>query len=211
MKLTSLRPIVAPLVAAAVCLVSAPHPGAATLTKTRTFEQQLVGTAVGAPNDGGTVGGRIDITIERWSTDAERETLWRELRANDPGALLVGLGKVFHRNGVVQLPGAEALGARAHLRRVRNLKYAQQIETANGRQIIVVTDQHLGLGESGRDFKSWQPEFSLLDIRIGRDGTGVGKLAHADQIAFNNNTHLIEVAEYTAQPVRLADVRSDKN
>src|SRR5262245_1354452 len=211
MKLASFRPIVAPLVAAAVCLVSATHPGAATLTKTRTFEEQLVATAVSAPNDGGDVGGRIDITIERWSTDAERETLWRELRANDPGALLVGLGKVFHRNGVVQLPGAEALGARAHLRRVRNLKYAQKIDTPTGRRIIVVADQHLGFGELGRDFKSWQPEFGLLEIRIGADGTGVGKLARADQVTVNAKTKVLEVADFASEPVRLAGVRSEKN
>jgi len=208
MMFSTLRPIAAAGVAIAACILLTPHTDAA--TPTRTFEEQLVATAVGAPNDGGYPGGRVDITIERWSTDAERETLVRELRANDAEALLVGLGKVFHRNGVVQMPGADGLGARAHLRRVRNLKFAQQIETPTGRQIIVVADQHLGFGESGRDFKSWQPEFSVVDIRIGRDGTGVGKLAHADAITFNQHTHAFEVADYTSQPVRLADVRSEK-
>jgi hypothetical protein len=211
MKFASLRPIVAPLVAAAVCLSLTPRTDAANPTKTRTFEEQLVATAVSAPNDGGDVGGRIDIVIERWSTDAEREALVNNLRANDLDALLIGLGKVFHRNGVVELPGAEALGARAHLRRVRNLKYAQQIDTPAGKQIVVVADQHLGFGESGRDFKSWQPEFSLLDIRIAPDGTGVGKLAHADRIAFNRNAHVLEVADYASQPIRLTNVRSAKH
>jgi len=211
MTLASLRSIATPLVAAAVCLASTPRPGAATLDKSRTFEEQLVATAVSGPSDGAVVGGRIDIVIERWSTDAERETLVRELRAHDPGALLVGLGKVFHRNGVIQLPGADALGARAHLRRVRNLKYAQKIDTPTGRQIIVVADQHLGFGESGRDFKSWQPEFGLLEIRIGADGTGVGKLAPADKVTVDAKTKVLEVADFATEPVRLAGVRSEKN
>ena len=211
MKFARFRPIVAPLVAAAVCLALTPRTDAANPIKTRTFEEELVATAVSAPSDGAIVGGRVDITIERWSTDAERDTLLRELRANEPAALLVGLGKVFHRNGVVQMPGAEALGARARLRRVRNLKYAQAIETPAGRQLVVVADQHLGFGELGRDFKSWQPEFTLLDIRIGPDGKGVGKIAHADKITFNNSTQIIEVADYASQPVRLAGVRSEKN
>src|SRR6267142_4033024 len=107
MKFASLRSIVAPLVAAAVCFAWSPRTDAAN-KPTRTFEEQLVATAVSGPSDGGDVGGRIDIVIERWSTDAERETLVNHLRANDPGALLVGLGKVFHRNGVVELPGAHA-------------------------------------------------------------------------------------------------------
>ena len=210
MRFSSLRPIVAPLVAAAVCLAWTPLTGA-TLEKSRTFEEELVATAVSGPSDGAVAGGRIDIVIERWSTDAEREALLRELRTNDPETLLLGLGKVFHRNGVVQLPGADALGARAHLRRVRNLKYAQKVDTPTGRQIVVVADQHLGFGESGRDFKSWQPEFGLLEIRIGADGTGVGKLAHADKITFNTKTHVLEVADFASQPVRLTAVRSEKN
>jgi hypothetical protein len=208
MTFASLRPIVATLAVAALCFALSPRTDAAN-KPTRTFEEQLVATAVSGPHDGAVVGGRIDIVIERWSTDAERETLVKQLRANDPAALLVGLGKVFRRAGVVELPGGHGVGRRAVLRRVRNLKYAQQIDTPTGRQIIVVTDQHLGLGESGRDFESWQPEFGLLDIRIGRDGTGVGKLAHADTITFNAKTHVFEVADFAAQPVRLTEVRSD--
>jgi hypothetical protein len=199
---------VAPLVAAAVCLAWSPRTDAAN-KPTRTFEEQLVATAVSGPSDGAVVGGRIDIVIERWSTDAEREALARGLRANDPAALLAGLGKVFRRNGVVQLPGTHGLGARASLRRVRNLKYAQQIDTPAGRRIVVVADQHLGFGESGRDFESYQPEFSLLEIRIDANGTGVGKLAHADKVTFNASTGAFEIADFASQPVRLAGIRSD--
>jgi len=208
MKFASLRPIVAPLVAAAVCFAWSPRTDAAN-KPTRTFAEELVATAVSGPSDGAVVGGRIDIIIERWSTDAERETLVSNLRGNDPAALLVGLGKVFRRNGVVELPGAQGVGARARTRRVRNLKYAQQIDTPNGRQIVVVADQHLGFGESGRDFESWQPEFGLVDIRIGRDGAGVGKLAHADNVTFNAKTRVLEVADFAGQPIRLTGVRSD--
>jgi len=210
MKFSNLRPIVAPLVAAAVCFAWSPRTDAAN-KPTRTFEEQLVATAVSGPSDGAVVGGRIDIVIERWSTEAERDALVRQVRANDPDALLAGLGKVFHRNGVVQLPGAHGLGARASLRRVRNLKYAAQVETPTGRQIVLVADHHLGFGESGRDFVSFQPEFGLLEIRIGGDGTGVGKLAPADKVTFNAKTRILEVADFAREPVRLAGVRSEKN
>jgi len=210
MKLASFRSIVAPLVAAAVCLPLALHADA-TKGNRRTFEDQLVATAVSAPDAGSVIGGRIDIVIERWSTDAEREALQRELRDTDPSAVLLGLGKVFRRAGVVQMPGAQGLGARARDRRVRNVKFAQEIVTPTGRQVIVVTDQHLGFGELGRYFESSQPEFTLLDIRIGPDGKGVGKLAPAAKVTFNARTHALEVADYASQPVRLTGVRSEKN
>jgi hypothetical protein len=209
MKFASLRTLVAPLSAIAVCLVWSPRADAA--KNSRTFVEQLVGTAVSAPDAGGMIGGRIDITIERWSTDAERDSLRRTLDQRNPAALLAGLGKVFRRAGVVQMPGAQGLGARARTRRVRNLKFAQEIKTPTGHQVIVVADQHLGFGELGRDFESSQPEFALVDIRFGSDGKGVGKLAPAAKVTFNPRTHMFEVANYASQPVRLSDVRSEKD
>ena len=207
MTFASLRPIVAPLAAFAVCLVVSPRTDAA--KNARTFEDQLVATAVSAPDAGGVIGGRIDIAIERWSTDAERESLRRTLDENNTTALLLGLGKVFRRAGVVQMPGAQAVGARARTRRVRNLKFAQEIKTPTGRQVILVADQHLGFGELGRDFESSQPEFTLVDIRFGPDGKGVGKLASAAKVTFNARTHLFEIENYASQPVRLSHVRSE--
>jgi len=209
MKFASLRPIVAPLFAAAVCLAVSPRTDAA--KNTRTFAEQLVATAVSAPDAGAVAGGRIDIAIERWSTDAEREKLRRELRDDNPAALLAGLGKVFRRAGVVQMPGAQGVGARARTRRARNLKFAQEIKTSTGRQVILVADQHLGFGESGRDFESSQPEFTLVDIRIGPDGKGVGKLAPAAKVTYNKKTQSFEIENYASLPVRLTDVRVEKH
>jgi hypothetical protein len=207
MTFASLRPIVAPLAAFAVCLAVSPRTDAA--KNARTFEDQLVATAVSAPDAGGVIGGRIDIAIERWSTDAERESLRGTLDDKNTTALLLGLGKVFRRAGVVQMPGAQAVGARARTRRVRNLKFAQEIETPTGRQVILVADQHLGFGELGRDFESSQPEFTLVDIRFGPEGKGTGKLASAAKVTFNTRTHLFEIENYASQPVRLSNVRSE--
>jgi hypothetical protein len=207
MKLASLRLIVAPLFATAVCLAVSSHTDAARYE--RTFAEQLVATAVSAPDAGAVAGGRIDIAIERWSTDEERESLRRTLTDKDPFTVLARLGKVFRRAGVVQMPGAQGVGARARTRRVRNLKFAQQIKTPTGRQVILVADQHLGFGESGRDFESSQPEFTLLDIRIGQDGKGVGKLAPAAKVTYNQKARIFEVENYASQPVRLRDVRSE--
>ena len=208
MKFASLRPIVAPLVAIAVCLVSSSRTDAA--KNVRTFAEQLVARAVSTPDTGGVIGGRVDITIERWSTDAERESLRQALSEQNVPTLLLGLGKVFRRAGVVQMPGAHGVGERARTRRVRNLKFAQEIKTPTGRQVIVVADNHLGFGESGRDFESSQPEFTLVDIRIGPDGKGVGKLAPATKVAYNEKTRSFELEDYGSQPVRLRDVQSEK-
>ena len=75
--------------------------------------------------------------------------------------------------------------------------------------LIVATDQYLAFGEPTLNWPS-DYEFTLLDIRFGVDGTGVGKLAGHDQVVYNKNTNIFEIADYVAQPVRLTDVRSEK-
>src|SRR2546422_11605687 len=133
MKLASLRLIVAPLFATAVCLAVSSQTDAARYE--RRFAEQLVATAVSAPDAGAVAGGRIDIAIERWSTDAERESLRRTLSDKNPAALLAALGKAFRRAGGVQMPGAQGVGARARCRRGRNLKLAPGIKTPTGRHL----------------------------------------------------------------------------
>jgi hypothetical protein len=209
MKFASFRPTVTALSVIAFCFAMSPRTDAA--RPNTKFTEQLAGTAVSAPDAGGVIGGRVDITIERWSTEAERESLRRSLSEHNVPALLAGLGKVFRRVGIVQMPGAHALGARARTRRVRNLKFAQEIKTPTGRQVILAADHHLGFGESGRDFESFDPEFTLVDIRIGPDGKGVGKLAPATKVTYNQKTRSFEIENYASLPVRLADVRAEKH
>ena len=81
--------------------------------------------------------------------------------------------------------------------------------TAKGRQVIIGTDQYLAFGEPTKQWPS-DYEFTLLDIRFGPDGTGVGKLGPPAKMVYNKETKLIELDNYAAQPARLTDVRSEK-
>jgi len=69
---------------------------------------------------------------------------------HSPATAIEALGKVFQRVGVVQIPGQLGAGARARTRRARNLKYAHEVKTANGRQIVLATDMYMGLGEAAK-------------------------------------------------------------
>jgi hypothetical protein len=111
--------------------------------------------------------------------------------------------------GVVLIPGIQGAGARVRTPRPKNVLFAREVTTPKGRQVIVATDQALAFGEPTRTWPS-DYEFTLLDIRFGADGTGVGKLARPGKVIYNKNTKSIEIDDYAAQPVRLADVRSEK-
>jgi hypothetical protein len=112
--------------------------------------------------------------------------------------------------GVVQVPGLLGAGQRARLRRARNLKFAREIKTPTGRRVIIAAEHYLGLGENPRNFRSSQPEFTLIDIRLGPDGKGVGKVAPASKVTYNKEAQTFEIENYASEPVRLKDVRSQK-
>ena len=217
MSFVSLRSVVAPLVGAAICLALSPRPGA---TAKQTMTARFVARAV-SPLDAKD-GGPIEIVIERWSTDDDLENL---------RAALLAHGAAFQRArpeaGVVLMPGVQSLGARVLARRTLAIQFAREIQTLAGRQVVIATDQHLGFGEppartrvvsatdqhpdSGEktgNAPSPDPEFTLLDVRFGPDGKGVGKLAPAAKVVYNPVKKIFEIENYAAQPVRLSEVKS---
>jgi hypothetical protein len=151
-------------------------------------------------------GSRIDIIIERWSSDAERDEMRAAFTTKGAASLLATLRGIGRPAGVMLIPGVPAAGARARLRHPINLYFARQLETAKGRQIVAATDHYLALDEPTVKWPS-EVEFSLLDIRFAADGTGVGKVAAGAELAYNAKTRTIEVGDYEARPARLIEVR----
>jgi hypothetical protein len=204
-----LRPLLAAGVAAVVCLMVSPRAAAVAAVP---FVERLVGVAVNFTEKRLEREGPVDIVIEHWSTDEERRDIGAAIGAeHDPAHLLNGLQIVKRRVGFILSAGLQTTGSRARLRRAYNIEFAQEINTPAGRRIIVALDQHWGPGEPTRDFRSSNAEFTLIDVRLGADGKGVGKLVPADSVRFDSKTMSFEVEGYASQPVRLADVTSEKN
>jgi len=199
------RPILAPVLGLVLCFAFSPRPGA--ITKDAAVIAHYVGRAVSSVDKMDL--GRIDIYIERWSPDADQEKLLGAVRKG-ADTLLPTLETVKLRLGVLTMPGVQASGPRVRSPRPRNLQYARQIETAAGRQIVIAARQHVGLGEYERWGASEDPEFTLIDIRLGADGKGVGKAAPATKVAYNEKTKILEVKDFGQEPVRLRDVKLEQ-
>src|SRR5882672_1400321 len=198
MSFVSLRSIVAPLAGAAICLALSPRPGATVKDPTVARFVARALTVSDAKDSG-----PIEILIQRWSTDDDLENL---------RAALLAHGAAFQRArpeaGVVMMPGVQNLGARVLARRTLPIQFAREIQTPAGTQVVVATDQHPDSGERTGNVPSPEPQFTLLDIRFGPDGNGVGKLAPAAKVAYNPAKKIFEIQNYAAQPVRLSEVKS---
>jgi hypothetical protein len=199
-------PIPALLVAALSSLAAIGPAGAARRTE---FPAQFVARAVGV--SGSEDAGHVDIYVERWSTDDELAELVGALAKGGPSGLRTVLERQRRRAGVLLMPGVQAHGERARTRTPKNLWFAREIVTPAGRQVILASSERLGLGASRLDARKEVSEFSLMDIRLGPDGTGVGKVAAAGDVVFNPRTKNLELRGFDAKPVRLIDVKSAKH
>src|SRR2546428_13109860 len=116
MSLASLRPVLAPLFGAAICLAVMPRPGAT--VKDVTVAQFVArALAVADAKDAGP----IEIVIKRWSSDQELESLRKSLITNDSNPLLPVFQKALPEAGGVLVPGGPAVGARVRSRRTRSV------------------------------------------------------------------------------------------
>jgi hypothetical protein len=192
-----------------MCLVVAPRPFAAPSAR---FER-LVARALD-PADVHAYPDPVDIVIEHWSTDGESDALNNMLTQAGPDKLIAALSRPRPRAGVIEFPGVQATGARARGRQSQVFQFARDIKTAKGRQIIVAMIEPVRLGEHPtiRDLANdTRPKsaFTLIDIRFGADGKGIGKLADAAKVVYNKKTGTIELANYDQEPVRLTGVKSE--
>src|SRR6266850_2951663 len=204
MKQAKVRTVVATVFAAAACLAVSARPGAATKD---TPIDRFVAMAPDSSDPGSA--SRIDIFIERWSSEQEQDNLREMLTRQGPGGLLLGLQNLPLRTGTVLTPGVGGgRGPRVFDRRPRNLWFARRIDTKEGRRLIIATDRELAFGEPelkwSKDF-----QFTLLDIRFGLDGKGIGKVASASDVAYNKHTKTFEVANFASHPSSLVDVRQE--
>src|SRR4051812_19732083 len=197
---------IATLLGAVSCLATTSDVGAAGRTG---FAARFVAKAISV--SGPEEAGRIEIYVERWSTDEELDTLRETLEEGKPGELLTVLERQRVRAGVVLMPGVQGHGERVRTRTPKNFQFAREIVTPAGRQVILASDERLGLGESQLEARKEIYQFTLMDIRFGPDGTGIAKIATAGDVVYNPETKILELKDYDTMPVRLVNVKSANN
>ncbi len=141
--------------------------------------------------------GRIDITIERWSTDGERDRLLQALIEKGSDKLLSTLQKVKPRAGYVR--SGQSLGW--------DVYYARLTPGEDGGyRLIFATDRPINYWEALNTTRTSEYEFMLCEIHMNRRGEGEGKLALMAKIAWNKKTNTLEIENYDIEPVRLTKV-----
>jgi hypothetical protein len=151
----------------------------------------------------------MDIRITRWSTQKQREDLITVATEKGQDALLRALQKMPD-HGRISIPGWQ--GPDPHNARLGwVLHYAYETPGEDGGyRIGIATDRYIGVWEARNQPRTIDYPFSLIEIRIGKDGKGVGKMAVATKIDYDKKKKQLVLENYSSEPVRLNEVKIEK-
>ena len=149
---------------------------------------------------------QVQLTVNSWSTAEERERLITTVLEKGSDALLRELQKAPVK-GRFRIPTARQPDPH-HLALGLDLHYAWQSPLDDGgRRIVIATDRYIGFQEARSQPRTIDYPITLIEIRVDKDGNGVGKMAVATKISFDKKKNQIELENYSSEPVRLNNVK----
>jgi hypothetical protein len=140
----------------------------------------------------------VQITVNRWTPDAERQSLVATLLGKDgPKELLKQLQK---QKSVGNIRTPDSIGY--------DLRYAHQEPAPDGgRTIVIATDRPIGFWEATNQPRTFDYRFTVIQMNIGRDGEGSGTMSYATKIVAKGNT--IELENFASQPIMLNNIKAE--
>jgi hypothetical protein len=166
----------------------------------QTLGQKEEFTAVAIANNNIQSGaGTVLISVDRWSTTAERDRFVATLRTKGPQALVDALQDV-RPVGRIRTP--DSLGY--------DLRYAFQTPGEDGgRRIVIATDRPIGFWEAYDRPRTVDYPFTIVQMQIGADGRGTGTLSEFTKVLASGDNIFLE--NFASAPTMLTDIRAKKD
>jgi hypothetical protein len=178
------------IAAALVALFTVTHPSAQT---TERFTAAAINMNRG-------VASNIDIVVNRYSTDGERDRMMAVMLERGPEKLLDTL-QSLPRVGYFRTP--DSIGWDIHFAR-------KMPGTDGGERITLITDRRIGFWEASRQPRSFDYPFTVIELRLNGDGEGEGKMSIATKIIADKDSNTVVLENYDLQPVQLNNVKRER-
>ena len=151
----------------------------------------------------------VDIRVTRWTTAKERMNLLTIMAEKGDKALLSALQDMPDA-GRMRIPGWQ--GPDPHKVVLGwTLRYAWAVPNEDGgHRLLIATDRYVTFAEARNNPRTMDYPFTLFEIRLDKEGKGVGKASMATKITFDKKKNLFELENYGSEPVRLNEVKIEK-
>jgi hypothetical protein len=162
--------------------------------------ERFTAFAINLDNPGRAATANVDMTVSRWTTDAERDRLLTTLLEQGPDKLLEAL-RDTPRTGTIRTPDTLAY----------DLRFARRTPLPEGgERVVFVTDRPIGFWEASRQPRSIDYPFTVIELRLNANGEGEGKLSIATKITADRESGTIVLENYNIQPVLLSTVKRER-
>ena len=149
----------------------------------------------------------IQITINKWSSPAQRKLLIETFQTKKQDGLLKALQKQPEM-GRFNFPGYRGPDPDKIMTLGTDIRYAMNWPGQDGgRRIVIITPRVIGFRESVNQPRTVDYPFTMFEMRFGTDGKGEGRMAYMTQINFNKKTNNVELENYSSEPVRLNELK----
>jgi len=161
--------------------------------------ERFTAIAVNMSNVGRTGEGTVEIVVNRWSTEAERDRLLTTLLEKGPEKLLSALQRI-KPVGYIRTPNRIGY----------DLHFAQTTPGEDGgERIALATDRRISFWEATNRPRSFDYPFTLIELHFGREGRGEGKMSVATKITADTTHKTIVLEDYANQPVMLHEIKRE--
>ena len=144
--------------------------------------------------------GNVEIVVNRWSTDVQRTTLMSTLLEKGPEKLLDKL-QDMPRMGYIRTP--DSIGWDIHFAR-------RTPQPEGGERVVLLTDRRIGFWEAAHQPRSIDYPFTVIELRLNRDGEGEGKMSLATKIIPDKTNNIVTLENYETSPVMLTNVKRER-
>ena len=154
-------------------------------------------TAVNMNNGGA---GNIDITVNRWSSDKQRDALIAVVTEKGPEKLL---------DALQDMPAMGHFGAPGNLS--WDIHFARKMPLADGgERVVLITDRRINFWEARNQPRSIDYPFTVIELHLNRDGESEGKMSIATKVIYDKKENMVTLENYQTSPVQLTNVKREK-
>lgn len=162
--------------------------------------ERFTATAINMGTPGPARVDRVEIVVNQWSPRLQRDRLIAVLFEKGPEKLLDVL-QDLPKVGYFRTPESLAY----------DLRYAQRTPLPDGgERVVLATDRFIRFWEAARSSRTLDYPFTIIELRIGGDGRGEGKMSIATRVTADKKTNTVELENWGTQPVMLTDVRRER-
>lgn len=143
---------------------------------------------------------RLQIRVNRWSTDEERAKLIEAMKTQS--------GRARDRGLADTLFGKESVGTiRESTSLAYDLRYSRVFPSETGNTIVMATDRRIQFAEAWRSTRTLDYNVSLIILNLDEEGNGDGQIMLGAQFAWNEADQQLVIENFASEPIRLTRVR----